>query len=387
MVAAVCGIQVILWLGVRLTVAQLFRQLRKLMFFLSVIFIAYCLVGQQDGLDDWHTYTLFGVALDINHTGAAVGLLMVLRIIAIVLASQIVRAGSPQAISAGLRRIGVPQLAALSIDVVLALVSSEETDKASRPGGGGGQSANEVRPTIAQRIRSFAQGMKRLAKGDSTLLLAPLLRQINHAEQHVASQMEERDDGQTNAHHRRQLAADVAIIAGVALTMLGIKALKLLPGLPFAPGHKGVLLIPLYIAAGFMTKSRAGASLTGLTMGCVAFLLGDGRYGIFEIAKHIAPGVIIDLIVPLLRSRRDSGGIVLWSIFGIVIALGRFATITAIAFTVQAPALVYALLIPGLTVHILFGLLSGIVTRPLVRALMKRQTESSPENPPPAPGR
>ena len=31
--------------------------------------------------------------------------------------------------------------------------------------------------------------------------------------------------------------------------MLGIKALKLLPGIPFAPGHKLVLLTPLYVVA------------------------------------------------------------------------------------------------------------------------------------------
>jgi hypothetical protein len=162
------------------------------------------------------------------------------------------------------------------------------------------------------------------------------------------------------------MARDVAVIAGIALTMLGVKALKLLPGLPFAPGHKGVILIPLFVVAGFMTRSRSGATLTGLTMGTVAFLLGDGRYGVFEIAKHVAPGVIVDLGMPVMRGRRRVWA---WCAFGVVIALGRFATVTAIALTVQAPAVVYALLIPGLTVHAIFGLISGIVTAPLIRAL------------------
>ena len=167
----------------------------------------------------------------------------------------------------------------------------------------------------------------------------------------------------------RTIARDVAIIAGIALTMIGIKMLKLLPGLPFAPGHKGVILIPLYISAGFMTRSRTGATLTGLTMGTVAFLLGDGRYGVFEIAKHVAPGIVVDLLGPLVQKKRR--GPLAWSVFGLVIALGRYATVTVIAFAVQAPAVVYAVLIPGLIIHAIFGVLSGLVTAPLVRALLR----------------
>jgi hypothetical protein len=138
-------------------------------------------------------------------------------------------------------------------------------------------------------------------------------------------------------------------------------------------------LIPLYIVAGFMTRSRAGSTLTGVTMGTVAFLLGDGRYGVFEIAKHIAPGLIVDALGPVMRIRPR--GILAWSVFGLVIALGRYATVTAIAFTVQAPALVYAVLVPGLAVHGVFGILSGIVTAPLLRALEKRQSQGEDAEP------
>lgn len=173
---------------------------------------------------------------------------------------------------------------------------------------------------------------------------------------------------------RPELARDIAVVAGIALTMLGIKALKLLPGLPFAPGHKGVLLIPLYVVAGVMTRSRAGSTWTGLTMGTVAFLLGDGRYGVFEIIKHVAPGVLVDLMLPVVRSGGGRRGPFAWALFGLVVALGRFATVTAIAFVVQAPALVYAMLLPGLVVHAVFGVLSGLVTAPLVRALAARST-------------
>lgn len=225
------------------------------------------------------------------------------------------------------------------------------------------------------RLARFGTALRRLARGDVGVLVDRLDRHVARAERHIR--------GAAPFADRAHVARDIAIVAGIALTMLGIKALKLLPGLPFAPGHKGVLLIPLYIAAGLMTRSRAGSTLTGLTMGTVAFLLGDGRYGVFEIAKHVAPGVLVDLLVPFMR-RAQRRGVVAWAAFGLVVALGRFATVTVIALAVQAPALVYALLVPGLLVHAIFGVLSGIVTAPLTRAIAERQ-RAGPDDDRPGP--
>jgi hypothetical protein len=161
--------------------------------------------------------------------------------------------------------------------------------------------------------------------------------------------------------------------------MLGIKALKVLPSIPFAPGHKLVILTPLYVAARLLTRSRFGATLTGLAMGTVAFLLGDGRYGVFEVLKHVTPGLICDLAAPLVLARpADPGGLPAprigalgWSVFGGVVAAGRFATIFAVTLAVQAPAVAFAFLVPGMAVHVTFGVLSGYVTHHLVRALLR----------------
>ncbi|MCA9676099.1 MAG: hypothetical protein KC464_13755, partial [Myxococcales bacterium] len=227
-------------------------------------------------------------------------------------------------------------------------------------GGGGGDEKGE----------GFWAGVKRLARGDVSTLTRALHRHVDRVERHLA----ERDPDLPP-----RAARDTAVIAGVALTMLGIKVLKLLPGLPFAPGHKGVLLIPLYLVAASMTRTRAGATLTGLTMGTVAFLMGDGRYGVFEIAKHVAPGIFIDLLFAPARALARGGRfrrVLAWSMLGLIAALGRFATITLIALAVQPPAIVFAVLIPGLVVHATFGALSGLVTAPLIAAL-----DTRPETP------
>jgi cytochrome c oxidase subunit IV len=152
----------------------------------------------------------------------------------------------------------------------------------------------------------------------------------------------------------------------MALTMLGVKALKVLPNIPFAPGHKLVILTPLYIVVAAKTRSRFGATLCGVTMGTVAFLLGDGRYGIFEILKHVAPGLVCDLTVPyMVRTQR---GRLAWSALGGFIGAARFITIFVVTLAVQAPAVAYAILLPGLAVHTFFGILSGYVSHQLVRA-------------------
>jgi hypothetical protein len=49
--------------------------------------------------------------------------------------------------------------------------------------------------------------------------------------------------------------------------------------------------------------------------------------------------------------------------------LGRFATIFTITLSVQAPAVAWAFLVPGLIIHTTFGILSGLVSSPLIRAL------------------
>jgi hypothetical protein len=116
-------------------------------------------------------------------------------------------------------------------------------------------------------------------------------------------------------------------------------------------------------------------------MGTVAFLLGDGRYGVFEILKHIAPGILCDLVVPLV-TRSEHGktaSTVIWSVVGGLMGVGRFATILAVMATVQAPAIAWKFLVPGLVIHTTFGVLSGLVSAPLLRAVMQRDAQRDAE--------
>ncbi|MCC6558879.1 MAG: hypothetical protein IT372_38615, partial [Polyangiaceae bacterium] len=207
-------------------------------------------------------------------------------------------------------------------------------------------------------------------RGDVEPLIARIERQIARAERHVDQHGLGEATDPSALERRRLIVREVGVIAGVALSMLGIKALKILPSIPFAPGHKLVLLTPLYVVARLLSRTRFGATLTGLAMGTAAFLMGDGRYGVFEILKHVTPGLLCDLLVPLaLRGGRRPGAAG-WSVLGGAIAAGRFATIFAVTLSVQAPAVAWAMLVPGMTVHVTFGVLSGYVTHHMVRSLL-----------------
>jgi hypothetical protein len=353
-VAIVLGVQCVLWFVVGLPARGLLRQIVKLWGFALFLLASYALTSEDPAIDRWVHVDMWRTSLAINVGGALVGLAMIVRVIAVVLASQIARAGDARAVATGLGKLGVPRIAAASIDAVLALLGQ----------GGGGRGGGRNRPSDGNELpEKFWASVKRLGRGDVAPIVSRLERQIARAEEHA--------EQQGAGARGKAFARDVGIIAGVTLTMLGIKALKILPSIPFAPGHKLVLLTPLYIVASLLTATRFGGTLTGLTMGTVAFLLGDGKYGIFEILKHVTPGVICDLCVPLMvRGDRMPGGFG-WSVFGTVVAAGRVTTILAIVFLVQAPKVAYAMLLPAFAVHCTFGAASGYISYHVVRGVAR----------------
>jgi hypothetical protein len=208
--------------------------------------------------------------------------------------------------------------------------------------------------------------------------VGPIVQRIDRHIERVEDHLAEQGFGA----HEKEVGRDVAVIAGVSLTMLGIKALKVLPNIPFAPGYKTVVLTPLYVVARLRTRSRFGATIAGLTMGLVAFLGGDGRYGPFEILKHTAPGVVCDLAVPwMVRGGREPGPTA-WSLLGGLIGAARYTTIFGVMLLVQPPRLAWALLAPGLALHTTFGVMSGWVSWQLVKAMRTGTGTVAHEDPP-----
>jgi hypothetical protein len=58
--------------------------------------------------------------------------------------------------------------------------------------------------------------------------------------------------------------------------------------------------------------------------------------------------------------------------------VARFTTIFTVTLLVQAPAVAWAFLVPGLVIHTTFGVLSGLVSAPLIRAVVERDAAPAP---------
>jgi hypothetical protein len=371
-VAALVALQAALWLVVGLGAGRLWRQIRKLWFFTLFIVVSYALTSEDPATDSWTALHLASWTIRVNLTGALAGLTMVLRIVGVILAAQVARAGDGRAVAAGLGKLGAPRLVAASIDAVLALLGGGGAGGGRGRGGGGGGGGGGGRGR-APDGEGFWAALRRISRGD----VAPIVRRIDVHIERVEDHL--RDEGFDN--RERDVARDVTVIAGVSLTMLGIKALKVLPNIPFAPGYKTVVLTPLYIVARLRTRNRLGATITGLTMGVVAFLAGDGRYGPFEILKHTTPGVVCDLAVPVMVRGGRMPGPIAWSLLGAVIGAARYATIFGVMLLVQPPRLAWALLAPGLALHTTFGILSGWVSWQLVRAMKTARDDEANAGP------
>jgi hypothetical protein len=147
---------------------------------------------------------------------------------------------------------------------------------------------------------------------------------------------------------------------------MSLKLFKVLPGVPFAPGHKTLVLIPLYILAAQLTHSRFGATAAGTVMGIIGQLNGSGQYGVLSVLKHVLPGLATDLFWPVFR--RLPRRVWVYSILGILLALCRLATEFFLALVLEARWEVYLFLTWRVVTSLLAGALSGGVTYLLLPA-------------------
>jgi hypothetical protein len=337
-VLALLALQPILALFLRVPPLRLWLSCRMLAVLLALLVLSYGLVS-PGGQFGWFPASL------------ADGGLMAARILALVWASVLVQhSGPPGEVVRGLVGLGMPRLPAMALDVSLGLLG-DGSRPAGGPGGGipgsgmGGGRAAQGAPTL-----------KQVLAGDLAVLLRPLEMRLRQAEDRARELAPDLEPG---------AARDLALIAGLSVLSQTVRFLKILPGIPFAPGHKSVILLPLYVVAADRTQTRWGSTALGTTQGMLAFAFGDGMFGVFEVFKFITPGLAVDLLWPLFRGR----GAFAYAILGLVAAVARFATIALVALLVKAPPVFWAMLAPIGVFHVAFGAGSGLVTYHLLRAL------------------
>jgi hypothetical protein len=333
----------------------------RLKWFFAFLLLCYGLLPAEQGTRALRHVPLpiAGFTIPINVGGLAIAGLMCLQILTVVLASAVVRLSSRGTdLADGLARLGLPRLFVHAFDHTLGMVAGLPKPRQ----GQGRRSARDA------GSRGFLPALRKLIRGDVGFLIDSVRDSLDRARMEVVHQSGGRLD--------RRLAHDVAIVSGLALVMASLKMLKFLPGVPFAPGIKGVVLLPLYVLASQRTWSRWGGTAAGSIMGLIAFLQGDGRYGVLDVLQHVGPGLVIDLAMPLVRRLPQTSAT--YCALGFVATLTRTATEWAVVLLLGTRAEMYLYPVVGMVPMVIAGTLSGFVTVYLLRALPPAAMDDDP---------
>jgi len=349
---ALAFLQIGLWTLSRLPLKDLARAASRLLPFSAAVLVLFALFPPEGAGPAAREWTVLGTRLGWHADGLAHGARMILRVLAVVAASGWVqRTGAPGDFVAGLRGWFLPESVAGTIAATLSLLDSEPARRGGGGGGGGGRGGGGGG---GQRAGEAGQPtLRRILKGEVDFLPGMIDSSVARAR------------GAASGMSSAALRDDVAVISGVCLLMLGTKLAKILPGIPFAPGYKTALMLPLYFVAADRTRMRFGATVAGTTLGVISFLFGDGRYGVFEILKHMAPGLVVDAAAPAFDALR--GRTVPFVIVSALAAAARLTSILAVVWLVDGNAALYAAAAIQGSSQLAFGAASGVVAARLLR--------------------
>ncbi len=368
------ALQFVILLTYRVGRNDIFRPFWRLKWLFIFLIAAYSLLPGEDGSSGgtalaWRI-PIVGWSIPVNLDGFEQAGLMCLQIATMLLASSVVRlTGSGRDLVEGLESFHLPTLFVYSLDHTLGLLGGT---RRRGNGGGRGDAAGTGGGGNRAPQAGFLTVLKRLVRGDVGAFVQSIRGDVDRAGEQIA--------GESGRNLSGQMAHDVAIVSGIALTMAALKIFKLLPGIPFASGHKALLLFPLYILASRLTYSRWGATAAGGVMGLIGFLQGDGRFGILEMLKHLAPGVVIDLAQPWV-SRLPSWALG-YCLLRLAAAVARTTTEFSLVAMLGARAEIYIFPLAKLVPNLVAGFLSGFATLFVLRAFdrsMPRREEPSVE--------
>ena len=187
--------------------------------------------------------------------------------------------------------------------------------------------------------------LKRLFKGEFSVLIEMINNRMAAARERIAD-------------------SDLAVIFGLTIVVVSVRFLKVAEGFPLAPGHKNLVIVPCFIAAASLTRTRFAATQIGFVSGIINFLSGSGRFGVFDILQSMTPGLTVDLMIGLTRWSKS---ILVYALIGLVAGLARVTAVLVLSLLFRMPAEYYALLMVPAVFQCMFGALSAPIAKYLVK--------------------
>lgn len=137
------------------------------------------------------------------------------------------------------------------------------------------------------------------------------------------------------------------------------------------PGHTSIYWMGILVLGwGLIPKFGAGMVM-GIVSGVLAVSLGLGKEGVFVFFKYFAPGLLLDLIVPLFMYKLDS--IIVCTILGALASLAKMTVNLLLGLALKMP-MVFLTLGLGFTSisHTVFGAAGGAIAAFLIKRLKPR---------------
>ena len=158
-------------------------------------------------------------------------------------------------------------------------------------------------------------------------------------------------------------------LATLALVAALIVVSKFVFNMPLrVPGHSGLFWMALMvIGRGIVRRPHAGTML-GLVAGLLAVAIMPGRLGLLTWIKYAAPGMLLDLIAPLIKGRFEDP--VLGMFAGALANLAKLLLSLLVTLAMGLPAgfIAVGLGFSAIT-HAVFGALGGLAGAMVLRRL------------------
>jgi len=296
-------------------------------FIIAIIFFHSYFSFERDLL----LFTFFKWAFMISKEGLQQGFLMGSNVLVMLLFTALVRKTSkPEDVLSGLQGLGMSVDQATVLDATMELVELKQIRKKDKG----------------------RQGPKKGAGKEKRKLWGIIKGKVDFLVDMVNTQMDEAKAKFKSSH--------LTIMVTFTGIISVIRFIKVAPGLPVAPGHKNVLILPLFINAAKLSGQRFTATNMGFLSGLVNFLAGFGKYGPLGPLQFMAPGLVIDLLRPIFKK---SNSIIVFGLVGLLAGASRVAAEICLAYLVGMPQEFYLVYLPFVISQCSFGLLSAPVTK------------------------
>lgn len=317
------------------------------------------------GPDDIVLYPFENWNLALSHSGLLSGFIMALKLFSMLTITQVVRKSmTEQEFVHGMTNLGMSTSTAEIIDKIMTIVAEEDRvksmDKApGAMGSGGGMGGGKGSGGGNGGGRGKGEGNKEQEESDEVNAKDVLFKgRVGNIPKKLAQRI-------TYAKERFAGNPDAAL-ASAALSVTLIRMVKIAPGIPWASGHKNIVLIPVFVYGIARSGKKFAGTTVGLISGILNFGMGFGKYGPIGILQFAVLGFVMDLLL-LIPVRKTN--LIYLALIGIIGGFVRASTDILLALMLNASELIYLVYLPTIISQVAFGGASAFISRAILKKI------------------